>query len=328
MATYDLTTTTPSEIKIGDILNCPYSGAAKSIILPTGRYRLEVWGAMGGYRSSATYAGKGGYAVGTLTLTDKTTTLYLYAGGAGNAAPGSATIKVGGFNGGGYRYQYNGGGGGSDIRIGSDSLYARVIVAGGGGSDGAITKKGMYGGGETGGSSTESYGSYGYGGTQTGNSSGSYITTAQPTTGGTSSSNVYSGFGFGGMGVYSSSGYAGAGGGGWYGGTGSYPDSSGDDDRGGGGGSGYIYTSSTAGNYPSGCLLNSAYYLSDASMISGNASMTLADGTTAIGNNRNGYVRITVLEAKSSTIYQKKNGAWVEIIDSIIGKEYIYGVGN
>jgi hypothetical protein len=73
MATYNLTSTTPAKIQTGDILNCPYSGSYKTITLPAGTYKLEVWGAMGGYRSSATYAGKGGYSVGTLTLTDKST---------------------------------------------------------------------------------------------------------------------------------------------------------------------------------------------------------------------------------------------------------------
>ena len=118
MATYDITTTTPSKIKTGDILNCPYSGAVKSITLPKGQYKLEVWGAQGGYRSSTTYGGKGGYAVGTINLTAKTT-VYLYAGGAGNT-PTTATSSIypGGFNGGGYRYGYKGGGGGSDVRIG------------------------------------------------------------------------------------------------------------------------------------------------------------------------------------------------------------------
>ena len=156
MATYDLANTTPSNLAINDIINCSYSGSKKSITLPAGKYKLQVWGAQGGYRSSSAYGGLGGYSIGTITLANPTT-VYVYAGGAGNTAPGSATIKVGGFNGGGYRYSYNGGGGASDIRIGQDSLYARVIVAGGGGSDGAASKQGMYGGGECGGSSTESF---------------------------------------------------------------------------------------------------------------------------------------------------------------------------
>lgn len=65
------------------------------------------------------------------------------------------------------------------------------------------------------------------------------------------------------------------GGGGWYGG--------GSGDHGyGAGGSGYVYTASTFSQYPSGCLLNSSYYLTDAS-------------TT--GNNRsgNGQAKITLV---------------------------------
>lgn len=314
MATYDLASTTPSKLAVNDIINCSYSGAKKSIVLPPGKYKLQVWGAQGGYRSSSSYGGLGGYSIGTLTLTEKTT-VYVYAGGAGNTTPGSATIKVGGFNGGGYRYQYNGGGGASDIRIGQDSLYARVIVAGGGGSDGATSKKGMHGGGTSGGNSSESFGSLGYGGTQTGNDGGSsYIITSQITSPGTDQSNCKSGFGFGGMGVYYASGYAGAGGGGWYGGTGSYPDGSGDDDRGGGGGSGYIYTSSTASNYPSGCLLNSSHYLADAATYAGNTSFVGTGGSNETGHTGNGYCRITVLELTGAafSISPKIGGAWKE----------------
>lgn len=87
-------------------------------------------------------------------------------------------------------------------------------------------------------------------------------------------------FGFGGSRTtWSSGGHGGCGGGGgWYGGG-----SGGCAGAGGGGGSGYVYTSSTAYQYPSGCLLNSSYYLSNAS-------------TT--GNNRsgNGYATITLVE--------------------------------
>lgn len=303
MATYDLTNSIPSKIKTGDILNCPYSGSAKSITLPKGEYKLEVWGAEGGYRSSNTYSGKGAYSKGTLTISDKNTTLYLYSGGAGNTAPGTATIKTGGFNGGGYRYSYNGGGGGSDIRIGSDSLYARVIVAGGGGSDGAASYKGGNAGTDAGERGTFGCGSYGYGGTKnsstTTGSGLSYIVTQDTTS--NSSSACAAGFGFGGFGVYRSSGYGGAGGGGWYGGEGTYPDGSVDDDGGGGGGSSYVYTASTAANYPSGCLLNSSYYLEDVQTIAGNTSFTSPSGTAETGHTGDGYCRITVLNARSFT---------------------------
>lgn len=288
MSTYDLTSSIPSSsvLKTGDILNCPYSGSSKTITLPKGKYRLECWGAQGGYRSSSRYGGKGGYAKGTLTLTANTV-IILVAGGSGNTGGTS-----GGFNGGGKRSSYAGGGGGSDVRIKNDNYLSRVIVAGGGGSDGASNKPGGYGGGTSGKSATENYGSYGQGGTQTGNGSGS--TSSSP-----SDNSNYGGFGFGGYGSYRSSGYGGAGGGGWYGGCGARPDGSGDDDRGGGGGSGYIYTSGTSSNYPSGCTLNSAYYLTDTSLVNGGTSFTDYDGSTVTGHSGNGAVRITCLEVNN-----------------------------
>ena len=288
MSTYDLTSSIPSSsvLKTGDILNCPYSGSSKTITLPKGKYRLECWGAQGGYRSSSSYGGKGGYAKGTLTLTANTV-IILVAGGSGNTGGTS-----GGFNGGGKRSSYAGGGGGSDVRIKNDNYLSRVIVAGGGGSDGASNKPGGYGGGTSGKSATENYGSYGQGGTQTGNGSGS--TSSSP-----SDNSNYGGFGFGGYGSNRSSGYGGAGGGGWYGGCGARPDGSGDDDRGGGGGSGYIYTSGTASNYPSGCTLNSAYYLTDTSLVNGGTSFTDYDGSTVTGHSGNGAVRITCLEVNN-----------------------------
>lgn len=282
-------------ISVGDILNFEYTGAVQKISLPPGRFKLEVWGAQGGYRSSETYGGKGGYSVGTIALNEKIqedTELFIYVGGSGNSVSAATSgIYPGGFNGGGYRYGYKGGGGASDIRIGKDSLYARVIVAGGGGSDGAAAKKGMYGGGTSGGAATENYGSYGYGGTQTGHTTSVTMPSSQPTT--NSSSNYPGGFGFGGFGIYRSSGYGGAGGGGWYGGCGSYPDSSGDDDRGGGGGSGFVWTGANA---PSGYLLSTEYYLADAQTIAGNASMLSVSGSTETGHSGNGYARITCLE--------------------------------
>ena len=314
---------TTTKVKEGQILNYDYTGGVQSIMLPPGSYKLECWGAQGGYRSNATYGGKGGYSIGELTLNEETT-LYVQVGGSGNTGKTS-----GGYNGGGKRNTYNGGGGGTDIRIGQDSLYARVIVAGGGGSDGAPGKKGMYGGGESGGSSTENYGAGGFGGTQTGVSDSAWQTTNQSTGTGTKT-DAYAGFGFGGNGIYINNGYGGAGGGGWYGGSGAYPDSSGDDDRGGGGGSGYIYTSSTASNYPSGCLLNSSYYLTNAQTIAGNTSFPSPNGGTETGHEGNGYARITVLAIPSSIsapvrvdgqwhqaneLFVKVNNVWKECVE-------------
>ena len=79
-------------------------------------------------------------------------------------------------------------------------------------------------------------------------------------------------------------------GGGWYGGGGSQDDGS------AGGGSGYVYTSSTASNYPSGCLLNSSYYLTNAQTIAGNTSFPAPGGGNETGHSGNGYARITCLD--------------------------------
>lgn len=282
-----------ANIKTGDILNYDYTGAMQTVILPKGIYKLECWGAQGGYRSGDTYGGYGGYSVGTLTL-EADTQLFIYSGGSGNTGGTS-----GGFNGGGSRSTYNGGGGGSDIRIGQDSLYARVIVAGGGGSCGASSKTGGYGGGKIAGAATDGYGSGGGAGAQTSGGGG-----------GSGNSGI---FGVGGKGLYRSSGYGGAGGGGWYGGGGCYPDSSDDDDMGGGGGSGYVYTSATASSYPSGCLLNPAYYLAEAQTIAGNASMPSISGSTETGHRGNGHVRITVIKAQSLNMPVNVDGVWKDI---------------
>ena len=225
------------------------------------------------------WGGRGGYSIGILSLSVPTT-IYLYTGGHGSYSSDSERGKIvnGGFNGGGssrirwYTSAYTSGGGGggaSDIRIGSDSLYARVIVAGGGGGGAGESNSSVkQGGGLTGNSAVEEYkatqtkagtnGSFGQGANSTG--SGSYN------------------YGPGG------------GGGGWYGGGASInvSDGSADYRTYNGGGSGYVYTSSTASNYPSGCLLNSNYYLT-------NASTTIEYSKTNPGGTYDGYIRITVL---------------------------------
>ena len=293
-------------------MNFSYTGSVQTATLDPGKYILECWGAQGGYRSSSSYGGAGGYSIGTLSLSSKTT-LYIYVGGSGNSvtSANSSGYYPGGFNGGGYRNTYKGGGGATDIRIGTDSLYSRVIVAGGGGSDGSSSQSGGYAGGTSGARGSFGYGSYGYGGNQTATYSSLNAIASQGTN--NNSSDCAAGFGFGGFGCYSSSGYGGAGGGGWYGGQGTYPDGSGDDDGGGGGGSGYVYTSSTAKNYPQGCLLNSSYYLTDAQTIAGNQAFTSPEGTSETGHSGNGFCRITNMTPKQYGMFIKRNGAWTHI---------------
>ena len=250
------------------------------ITLKAGTYLLQAWGAQGGNYS--TYlGGKGGYSKGTITLTEDTTA-FVYVGGQPATVSTDRTVVAGGFNGGGngYNRSYSstytygqGGGGASDIRIGTDSLYARVIVAGGGGGSASADGSAKYGGGTTGGSAQSGYG-------------------ASQTSAGTNGS-----FGQGGSATTSGSNYkygSGGGGGGWYGGgaSSSYSDSTNYQSY-NGGGSGYVYTAGTASNCPSGCLLNSNYYLTDAATYGGNTSFTDFNGSTVTGRSGNGAVKIT-----------------------------------
>lgn len=313
---YDLTVTTPTKIQTGDILNCPYSGSAKSITLPKGQYQLECWGAQGGNGSGNTSCpgGKGGYSKGIITL-NKKTNLYLYTGGQGlngTTYNSNEATTAGGFNGGGSTTSINNrgsGGGGTDIRIAVDSLYARVLVAGGGsGSSGYTSLAGFAGGGISGktyNNQDSSNGGSWYGG------GGSQI---QGGAADISYSNYATAGSFGQGGNYNSGSntyYGSGGGGGWYGGGGAIGV--------GGGGSGYMYTSSSASYYPSGCLLNSSYYLTNATILAGNAAFISPTGISETGHAGNGYIRITVIEASSgNTLVKTTSNAWKEPVQMFV----------
>lgn len=297
----------PLTIISGQVLNYDYTGGVQSIMLPPGNYKLECWGAQGGSYSPH-YGGAGGYSVGILTITQDTD-FYIYVGGQPASSTTDATATSGGYNGGGAGYNRNysgtytygqGGGGGTDIRIGQDSLYARVIVAGGGG--GSATngdeKATKYGGGLSGGCVTTTI-------------------QATQTSGGTAISGVNLGtFGQGGSATTGGNNYkygSGGGGGGWYGGgaANTYSDSAISTRADNSGGSGYVYTADTATNYPSGCLLNSTYYLTEATTVGGNESFPSTSGGTETGHEGNGYARITVISVVSNiSIPVKVNGQW------------------
>lgn len=311
-----------NNIKTGDILNFNYTGAVQSITLPKGTYKLECWGAQGGNgangssgldSSSGAPGGKGGYSMGTLLLPAKTQ-IYVYVGGKGECITSSTNDYNGGFNGGGSggvsgsMSRSGGGGGATDIRFEQDSLYARVIVAGGGGATswGPSNEYGDAGGGE---SSIAGSNSPGLSNQTSGNA-----------------------FGIGANAKASSTSYNinGAGGGGWYGGISSTNSVGGGSKTHGGGGSGYVYTSSTAKNYPSGCLLNSSYYLSDAKTIAGNTSFTSPTGSSETGHSGNGYCRITVIECKNTALYTRINNSMKKATAFYfkLNNNKMYGVGS
>lgn len=311
-----------NNIKTGDILNFNYTGTVQSITLPKGTYKLECWGAQGGNgangssgldSSSGAPGGKGGYSMGTLLLPAKTQ-IYVYVGGKGGCITSSTNDYNGGFNGGGSggvsgsMSRSGGGGGATDIRFEQDSLYARVIVAGGGGATswGPSNEYGDAGGGE---SSIAGSNSPGLSNQTSGNA-----------------------FGIGANAKASSTSYNinGAGGGGWYGGISSTNSVGGGSKTHGGGGSGYVYTSSTAKNYPSGCLLNSSYYLSDAKTIAGNTSFTSPTGSSETGHSGNGYCRITVIECKNTALYARINNSIKKATAFYfkLNNNKMYGVGS
>ena len=342
MATYNLTNSIPStsSLAAGDILNCDYSGSYISITLPAGAYALEAWGASGGvYNSTAGTPGKGGYSTGDLML-EEDTTLYLYSGGQGSVgSSANTTSHSGGFNGGGLAYGRAGSGGGaSDIRIASTSLYARVLVAGGGGGapySGGKTAYSVVTGGD-GGGLTGGIGGYGSSNTKTGVNIANPGTQTAAGANSTNASNTVSAtsadFGNGAGSSYYSSNYAsGGGGGGWYGGgVGRYYYA------GGAGGSGYVYSENTATNYPSGCLLNSSYYLTNTSTIDGSNQFVSTSGSNETGHSGNGYIRITIISLGTVNKYQITSSTSVteyelnplgeqDIFEGATSNLYIYG---
>ena len=275
----------------------------------TGYYKLQVWGAEGGYgyNSSTTYAaGKGGYAQGVVKL-NKNDIIYIHTGGQGVAGSTTKSVKAGGSNGGGASgYNYGGsGGGGTDIRIkpstaasgtSYDTYYARVIVAGAGG--GGCYYSAYYGG--AGGGAT---GSDGKGYSTTYNAKGGTATAGGG--GGSYNGGNYKGtdgsFGDGGAAATSTTsnyGRSGGGGGGWYGGGGGGYRANSSYYRygqsGGGGGSGFTYSSSTASSVPSsGWLLTSAYYLSNPTNAAGTTCFNSPTGAEETGHAGSGYALVT-----------------------------------
>lgn len=226
--------------------------------LEAGIYTFEVWGASGGgYKAKG---GCGGYSKGTITLKKKTT-IFVNVGSKGLGLDNSD----GGCNGGGTSKENAGSGGGAtDIRLNTNSLYARVIVAGGGGGSGdGKTEIGGFGGGLVAGNGENDLYRAGKGGEQEGET----VLCAD----GINTSCIPGTFGYG---ASPNGQKAGGAGGGWYGGSASYQE------EGSGGGSGYIFTKNSF--KPPGFQLTEDYYLENAFTRGGNETLYEGDGYAVI----------------------------------------------
>ena len=268
----------------------------ETITLKPGTHKLEAWGASGVYSSanptSSHPNGYGGYASGTLTLTESLN-VTLYIGGSPNS---NSDVDYGGWNGGGAsyygsRYNDNGAGGGAtDICLTPSSIttdsyqryvrtsasyLSRILVAGGGG------------GGR--GSDAASNGGYF-------NTSGANTYVGTLTAAGSSSGTYQAGgFGFGASGISGTDDNAG-GGGGWYGGA-----TNGDSY--GGGGSSFVWSTDTASSVPSGYTPSTKYQMTNVVYNKGNTTMPSSTSTTGTetGHSGDGHIRITST-IKTSTV--------------------------
>ncbi len=282
------------------VKNFPYSGSCETYpIEVTGYYKLEVWGAQGGSYSDAYTGGKGGYSYGTVYLS-RGTNLYVCVGGQPTGVASAGGTNKGGFNGGGDGKTFSfsgtttyamGGGGATDIRIGSNNVNTRVIVAGGG-SGSTNSNNGFAGGG------TSGLGTSGYFGTAT--SAGTGGSFGQGASVSSGSSNYKYG--------------APGGGGGWYGGgrAASASDTDTSVRTKTGGGSGFVWTSATSSNKPSSYTLTSTYYLSYPNTLAGDQNFkSPTSDVTELGHSGNGYARISYLRDFETFLEgQSKGTGW------------------
>ncbi len=236
--------------------NYDYTGEKQIFTVPiTGTYKLENWGAQGGYaQTGEAFGGYGGYSTGQITL-NKNDTLYVIVGGKGEDGLDYSVAKLyqGGYNGGGNAKSdtatiWGAGGGATSIQKSliadgqlknySNNIADVLVVAAGGGGGGWHYKAylsnpkapfnphpGGSGGGYIGSNGITENNSLATGGTQSncgsnGNATAGVVITS-------------AGFGYGGN--YEKFTTAAGGGSGFYGGGSAYNNGSS-----GAGGSGYI----------------------------------------------------------------------------------------
>ena len=237
--------------------------------LPPGVYLFEVWG--GPAFTSDDKPIPGGFSSGKIILTEETN-IFVHVGGGGSKAEDKENLPLGGYNGGGSTIYGRSGGGGTDIRLFEDSLYSRVIVAGGSGGG---TES--FGGGLNG--HVIELPNRGNPGSQTKPGEGCYE--GEGCNDGS--------FGYGGNATKE---IGGGGGGGWYGGA-SGSKTPKDTWGAGGGGSGFVLTSSTIKDVPEGYKINDyLFFLHETVILSGN-DKNLPENPES----ENGYAQITELKS-------------------------------
>ena len=266
--------------------NFSYTGLEQTYTVATsGYYRMQTWGAEGGSYSGLTYGGgAGGYAEGIVHL-NQGEEIYIYVGGSGDTGG-----LAGGFNGGGAGISFNGGGGGTDFRVEGNTLYNRIVVAGGGGSGGR---------GPTAAFPEAPYGSVGgglSGGCNFGIDSGCGTQTSPGSSG--------AGFGYGeaarhGGNCSAVDGVDGSGGGGWYGGAAGYHDMFCWQDNAGGGGSGFVYDGTNV--VPDGYAVTNHRALYPLLLTGTSDRIPVYDDTgTMTGNKGDGFAKLTLVSVDSN----------------------------
>ncbi len=134
-----------------------YTGKKQSFVVPPGVRTITVvarGAGGGGAGSDGNLSGRGGRVHAIIPVVSGER-LYVFVGGT---VPISSPLQRGGYNGGGKPGDFSccgrGGGGASDVRKDGDALNDRILVAGGGGGQGAWSDGGFGGpgGGMTGGS--------------------------------------------------------------------------------------------------------------------------------------------------------------------------------
>lgn len=270
----------------GDTIEFPCIGEQESITLKKGEYAVQCYGGDGGSVKFVD-SSRGGYSQGRLSI-DNPVDIYVNVGGCGfmwnygsptfDADDHTTAIQympIMAYNGGGLpSMTYDSqdqipGGGATDIRIGGDTLYHRLIVAGGAGANGTALSGGKIATGGAGGGLTSGVRSV-----VVNNSGVNDISTQSSAP--TDFNATYAGsFGNGGKGYVKSTTYkrCAGGGGGWYGGSGVYDNQSRQTIDGAQGGSGYVYTG-TSYIVP-GYLVPEKYQLINATMDIGGNTLPL-----------------------------------------------------